>query len=123
MNGNQNRGNMIFKSIKRTIKHEFGEYIENGLQLALTTCIDFTGSNGQPDDSTSLHYFTASKKSPYEQAMSEVLDILLEYDYDKLVPCFGFGAQVNHPKINTHGKVHHCFPINGSTDNPNIYQK
>jgi len=57
---------MIFKSIKRTIKHEFGEYIENGLQLALTTCIDFTGSNGQPENSTSLHYFTASKKSPYE---------------------------------------------------------
>lgn len=55
--------------------------------------------------------------------MSEVLDILLEYDYDKLVPCYGFGAQVNNPKLNTHGKVHHCFPLNCSMDNPNIYQK
>lgn len=55
--------------------------------------------------------------------MSEVFDILLDYDYDKLVPCFGFGAQVNHPKFNTYGKVHHCFPLNGNPDNPDIYQK
>lgn len=55
--------------------------------------------------------------------MSEVLDILLDYDYDKLVPVFGFGAIVNHPKFNTYGKVHHCFPLNGNEDNPNIYSK
>jgi hypothetical protein len=55
--------------------------------------------------------------------MSEILDILLEYDYDKLVPCFGFGAQVKHPKLDTMGKVHHCFPLNANVDNPNIYQK
>ncbi len=55
--------------------------------------------------------------------MSEVLDILLDYDYDKLVPCFGFGAKVNHPKMKTNNHVHHCFPINGNIDNPDIYQK
>lgn len=55
--------------------------------------------------------------------MSEVLDILMDYDYDKLVPCFGFGAQVNHPKFNTYGKVSHCFPINGNESNPDIYGK
>ena len=89
----------------------------------MTTCIDFTASNGSYYNSTSLHYFTNTKRSPYEEAMSEVLDILLEYDYDKLVPCYGFGAQVNNPKLKTHGKVHHCFPLNCSMDNPNIYQK
>lgn len=89
----------------------------------MTTCIDFTASNGSHENTASLHYFTNTKQSPYEQAMSEILDILLEYDYDKLVPCFGFGAQVKHPKIDTHGKVHHCFPLNGSVDNPSIYQK
>lgn len=55
--------------------------------------------------------------------MGEVLDILLDYDYDKLVPCFGFGAQVRHPKFNTGNSVHHCFPLNGNQDNPDIYQK
>ena len=55
--------------------------------------------------------------------MSEVLNILMDYDYDKLVPCFGFGAQVFHPTFSSKGKVHHCFPLNCNPDNPNIYQK
>ena len=53
--------------------------------------------------------------------MSEVLNILMDYDYDKLVPCFGFGAQVNHGIYNTYGKVSHCFPLNCNEDNPDIY--
>ena len=55
--------------------------------------------------------------------MSEVLNILMDYDYDKLVPCFGFGAQVFHPNFSSKGKVHHCFPLNCNQDNPNIFQK
>ena len=45
----------------------------------------------------------------------------MDYDYDKLVPCFGFGAQVDHPRLNTYRKVSHCFPINCNKDNPDIY--
>ena len=47
---------------------------------------------------------------------------MLDYDNDKLVPTFGFGAKVNMPHFNTNNKVHHCFPLNGSTENPNLYQ-
>lgn len=47
---------------------------------------------------------------------------MLDYDTDKLVPCFGFGAKVNMPSFNTYNKVHHCFPINGSEGNPNLFQ-
>jgi hypothetical protein len=46
----------------------------------------------------------------------------LDYDNDKLVPTFGFGAKVNMPSFNTGTKVHHCFPLNGSDSNPNLYQ-
>lgn len=49
-------------------------------------------------------------------------NILLDYDYDKLVPCYGFGAKVRHPKLNTNNKVHHCFPLNFNYDNPNLYK-
>lgn len=45
----------------------------------------------------------------------------MDYDYDKLVPVYGFGARVNHPSLNSQDKVHHCFPINGRVDNPNLY--
>lgn len=48
--------------------------------------------------------------------------ILLDYDYDKLVPVYGFGAKVKHPTFNSENKVHHCFPINGDETNPNLYQ-
>ena len=47
---------------------------------------------------------------------------MLDYDNDKLVPTFGFGAKVNMPTFNTNNKVHHCFPINGSDVNPNLFQ-
>ena len=32
-------------------------------------------------------------------ALAEVLSILIDYDYDKLVPVYGFGAKVNHPNL------------------------
>jgi hypothetical protein len=80
----------------------------------LITCIDFTGSNGIQTAPSSLHYVTANKMSPYEQALYEVSKILLDYDFDKLVPTYGFGAKVKMPTYNTQNKVHHCFPLNGN---------
>ena len=85
------------------------------------TCIDFTASNGIPTDKKSLHH-TVGGQSPYEKALSSVANILLDYDYDKLVPVYGFGAKVKHPTLNTENKVHHCFPINCNIENPNIFQ-
>ena len=114
---------MAFNSVKRTVQHEFGDFIENGLQLALVTCIDFTASNGSPSSPTSYHYSNSYKKSQYEEAMGEVLSLLMDYDYDKLVPCYGFGAQVAHPLFNTYGKVSHCFPLNANQHNADIYGK
>lgn len=46
----------------------------------------------------------------------------MDYDNDKLVPTFGFGAKVNMPMFNTQNKVHHCFPLNGVDSNPNLFQ-
>lgn len=51
--------------------------------------------------------------SQYELALYEVSKILLDYDFDKLVPLYGFGAKVNMPTYQTNRKVHHCFPLNG----------
>lgn len=68
-----------------------------------------------------MHYVDKATKSVYEKALSEVTNILMDYDYDKLVPVYGFGAKVNHPNLNSEGKVHHCFPINGNVSNPNLY--
>ncbi len=46
----------------------------------------------------------------------------MDYDTDKLVPTYGFGAKVHMPNFETGTKVHHCFPLNGSSEDPNLYQ-
>lgn len=107
------KGVCSLSNIKRTTKYQFGDFISAGLELALITCIDFTGSNGIQRDPSSLHYITSSKMSQYEEALYQVSKILLDYDYDKLVPVYGFGAKVNMPTYQTDRKVHHCFPLNG----------
>ena len=80
----------------------------------MVTCIDFTASNGTPTQKESLHYYDRTNKSVYEKALTEVTNILMDYDYDKLVPVYGFGAKVDHPNLKSYGKVHHCFPLNGN---------
>lgn len=93
-----------------------------GMQMALVTCIDFTASNGTPSNPKSLHYTTQNRMSHYEQALKEVTNILMDYDADKLVPTYGFGAKVRMPNFNTGTSVHHCFPLNGNEENPNFFQ-
>jgi hypothetical protein len=93
-------GVLEIKNYSARIQYQFGDYLQRGLQLALVTCIDFTASNGIPSDKKSLHH-TAGGQSPYEKALSSVANILLDYDYDKLVPVYGFGAKVKHPTLNT----------------------
>ena len=50
------------------MQYQFGDFLENGLQLALVNCIDFTASNGIATDKKSLHY-TGGGKSLYEKAL------------------------------------------------------
>jgi hypothetical protein len=44
----------------------------------------------------------------YQYAISAVGKILLNYDSDQRIPCFGFGA-----KIGPYRNVSHCFPLSG----------
>jgi hypothetical protein len=114
MKGNSEKGVIFLENFKQTVKFDFTDYLSSGMQMAMVVCIDFTASNGIQNQPNSLHHVTPIKRSQYEEALHEVCNIVLDYDTDKLVPTFGFGAKVNLPNFNTGGKVHHCFPINGS---------
>jgi len=61
--------------------------------------VDFTGSNGDPTDCNSLHYI--NDVNQYLSALRTVGEILLAYDYDKLVPSYGFGAKLRYPRLNS----------------------
>lgn len=51
----------------------------------------------------------------YQKAIMSVGSILLNYDYDKMIPGFGFGAKPHFPQLNTNA-TDHCFPLSGRYD-------
>lgn len=67
----------------------------------------------------SLHYFTDIIKSPYERALELVSTIVMQFDSDKKVPVYGFGAWAKMPKYKSN-EVDHCFPLNGDPKNPEV---
>uniref|UniRef100_A0A8C4IRQ6 Copine family member 9 n=1 Tax=Dicentrarchus labrax TaxID=13489 RepID=A0A8C4IRQ6_DICLA len=83
-------------------------------QLNFTVAIDFTASNGNPSQPTSLHYMSPYQMNAYAMALKAVGEIIQDYDSDKLFPAYGFGA-----KLPPDGKISHAFPLNSNTENPN----
>ena len=106
-----NSGTFTFSSIVTTPIHTFVEYLKGGLQIQLIVAIDFTGSNGNPADPRSLHHI-GTKDNEYLEAIKSVGNILVPYDSDQKIPCFGFGAKL--PPA--YDRAHHCFPLNGKDD-------
>jgi hypothetical protein len=96
-------------------EYSFLSYIFNGLQLALTIAVDFTLSNGDPNNPDSLHNYNAGKNQ-YLNAITAVGRILENYDSDKMFPIFGFGGKV--PMVLD--KTSHCFALNGNIFNPEV---
>mmetsp|Transcript_29695 Transcript_29695/g.27159 ORF Transcript_29695/g.27159 Transcript_29695/m.27159 type:complete len:337 (+) Transcript_29695:175-1185(+) len=81
-------------------KASFLDYLKGGTQLAVMLAIDFTGSNGDPNSLDSLHSIKYDGTlNEYQQAIRGVCDILLNYDYDKKVPMFGFGGKPKFPQF------------------------
>ena len=48
------------------------QYLKGGIRLNLTVAIDFTGSNKDPYDSSSLHFINPSAPNHYQQALFSV---------------------------------------------------
>mmetsp|Transcript_32790 Transcript_32790/g.57076 ORF Transcript_32790/g.57076 Transcript_32790/m.57076 type:complete len:545 (-) Transcript_32790:27-1661(-) len=121
-------GSIVVKHISVVKEPTFIEYISNGCELGLIAAVDFTASNGDPRYTESLHhvsqqssynYFIGNKAVPepsnqYEQALKAVADVLIEYDSDKRVPMFGFGAVTHQFGLS------HCFPMNGNIHDPEV---
>ena len=103
-----------YSSIKEEIT--FLDYINNGVRIALDIGIDFTGSNGHPDDIGTLHCRLPDqpKRNPYDRAILSCAEIMANYDYDQLFPVYGFGAIIKNTD-----EVSMCFNINFK-DDPNI---
>lgn len=110
----RNEGKLELKFNLVEINYSFVEYLQGGMDISLVCCIDFTGSNGIPSHSSSLHYLSPSNNvlNDYQKAIMSVGKILLDYDNDKLIQTYGFGAK---PVINgIKSETSHFFPCSGN---------
>ncbi|XP_050990851.1 copine-2 isoform X1 [Labeo rohita] len=109
----KNSGVIILKSCKIARDYSFLDYILGGCQLMFTVGIDFTASNGNPREPSSLHYINPMGSNEYLSAIWAVGQIIQDYDTDKMFPALGFGAQ-----LPPDWKVSHEFAINFNPTNP-----
>ena len=98
----------------KTEKLGIEKFVKKG-QINLEIAIDYTLSNGNPEEPTSLHYKYGGTPNDYEKIIKSCGDILAYYDSDELFPVYGFGGI---PKGKD--KVSHCFNINFNEDDANI---
>ncbi|OAF66920.1 hypothetical protein A3Q56_05346 [Intoshia linei] len=86
--------------------YSFFEFIQSGMQINLITSIDFTFSNGYPPSSPSSLHNTNQELNQYVAVINHVGRILIQYDYDKFVTAYGFGA-----KLTPNSATNHCFNL------------
>ena len=94
--------------------YNFIDYLKSGVTIKLTIGIDFTASNKNPDDPSSLHYL-GENMNDYELAIRACGSIVAYYDYNQSFPVYGFGAILKDQQ-----RPNMCFNINFKK-NPEIY--
>ena len=75
--------------------------------------VQFTGSNGHPKDTGSLHHIYGGQPSAYQLAIRQIGNVVSAYDFDKRFPVWGFGAHYG-------GSVKHAFALNWNEQNPEV---
>lgn len=112
-------GTVLIESFERRDLYSIVQHITNGLTLNLVTAIDFTASNGNPKNKSSLHYIDQNgNMNQYETTISKVFSVLEAYDTDKLIPVYGFGGMS--PDLG-YSTTSHMFPLTGDKENPFAY--
>ena len=103
-----NSGHLLINSCQIELQPTFLDFISGGTELSFTVAIDFTASNGSPQDPRSLHYNDPTgAPNQYVTAIRAVGSIVQDYDSDRLFPSLGFGARVP-----PDGRVSHEFFLN-----------
>ncbi|VIO87476.1 Uncharacterized protein BM_BM1879 [Brugia malayi] len=93
----------------------FIDYLKAGTQIHFSVAVDFTASNGNPLDPSSLHYIHPHKFNPYMTALNAVTSVIGKYNRHGRIAALGFGAQIP-PDY----KVSHLFFLNGDVKDPHV---
>ena len=120
----QKSGILQINKIGIDVSHSFLEFVRSGFEINLTVCVDFSMSNGELHDPTSLHYITDDKRdNEYIKALRAVVGVLGNYDKDQQFPFYGFGARNKNDDSYAYNKekdkkdsgppVNQIFPVTG----------
>ena len=71
---------------------KFMKFLHGNLKINLVACIDFTASNLYNTTQKSLHEIDSKVLNEYQSSIASISSILLNYDFDRLIPVNGFGA-------------------------------
>jgi hypothetical protein len=88
------------------IEPTFLDYLQSGWQINLGVAIDYTLSN---DENYEVSLHSQGPENQYELTINMVGGILEPYDYDKLIPVYGFGGKPTF--LDPNAAVSHCFPL------------
>ncbi|XP_004302476.1 PREDICTED: protein BONZAI 3-like isoform X2 [Fragaria vesca subsp. vesca] len=103
------KGQLFVDQFNEKQQFSFVDYISSGFELNFMVAVDFTASNGDPRKPDSLHYIdTYGRLNSYQQAITEVGEVIQFYDADKRFPAWGFGGRT------AGGPVSHCFNLDGT---------
>ncbi|KAK9919705.1 hypothetical protein M0R45_028286 [Rubus argutus] len=104
------KGQLFVDQFCEKEQFSFLDYISSGFELNFMVAVDFTASNGNPQQHDSLHYIDPyGRLNSYQQAITEVGEVIQFYDADKRFPAWGFGGRT------AGGPVLHCFNLDGTS--------
>ena len=108
----ENSGHLHFKNVSIERHPTFTEFIKGKMEVTFMVGVDFTGSNGDFSDPTSLHYQSQLQDNQYQSAIKTIGHIIDCYDSDKMYPLYGFGAYFREKDgFSMTSKVEHCYPL------------
>lgn len=93
--------------------YSFLDYLAGGMHLHLIVSVDFTASNGDPRQRSSLHHISPAL-NPYQRAIQATGSVLEPYDAQRTFPAYGFGVKM------ADDTVSHLFALNGNPSQPHV---
>ena len=87
------------------------------MKISFVVAVDFTASNGEGNNPSSLHYIHPDgvTLNQYATAISSIGSVIEFYDTDKKYALYGFGG-----KPYPGNPANHCFPLNNNEIHPEV---
>jgi hypothetical protein len=118
----KNSGVIKFENLTRVRKYSFIDFPMNGTEVAVSFAIDFTASNGDPNNSNSLHYRTPNYDmnnfytlNEYQKAISSIGYVLEPYDTTRYMEVYGYGGM-----FFNRNEVEFDCSLTGDPNNPSV---